>query len=299
MSRVKAMPAKRRTATQRRQMAGLWFVLPAFVVYVLFFAYPFFFTIYLSFTEWNGVEQPVFLGLSNYQRLAGDGLVWRSLWHNVIWVVFGTIIPIAIGLVLSVILWSGVKGGIVYRTVYFIPMVLSPVVVGVIWGWIYNPLFGLLNKAMKNMGLSAYAIGWLGDPYWALPAVLLTAIWSYLGFCVVVIYSGLQKVDSDLVDAARVDGANTVQRFINVIVPQIRSVLTMVLVFTIIGGFNVFDVVWVMTRGGPGNASELIATYTYKASFVNGEPGYGAALSTVMTALALLAAWLTLKLREA
>jgi raffinose/stachyose/melibiose transport system permease protein len=291
--------ATRVKATQKRQMAGFWFVLPAFLVYCLFFAYPFFRTVYLSFTEWNGLGEPAFVGLANYARLLGDGQMWLALGNNIIWVIWGTIIPIAIGLVLSVILWTGVKGSIVFRTIYFLPMVLSPVVVGVIWGWIYNPLFGVLNQGLNAIGLGNWARGWLGEPGTALYAVMLTAIWTYIGFCVVVLFSGLQKVDSELVDASRIDGASTFQRFWNVIVPQIRSVLTMVLVFTIIGGFNVFDIVWVMTQGGPNNASELIATYTYETAFRVREVGYGAALSMVMTVLALLTAWATLKLRNA
>jgi raffinose/stachyose/melibiose transport system permease protein len=291
--------ATRVKATQKRQMAGFWFVLPAFLVYCLFFAYPFFRTVYLSFTEWNGLGEPNFVGLANYARLIGDSQMWLALGNNIIWVIWGTIIPIAIGLVLSVILWTGVKGSIVFRTIYFLPMVLSPVVVGVIWGWIYNPLFGVLNQGLTAIGLGSWARGWLGEPGTALYAVMLTAIWTYIGFCVVVLFSGLQKVDSELVDASRIDGASTFQRFWNVIVPQIRSVLTMVLVFTIIGGFNVFDIVWVMTAGGPNNASELIATYTYETAFRVREVGYGASLSMVMTVLALLTAWATLKLRNA
>jgi ABC-type sugar transport system permease subunit len=139
-------------------------------------------------------------------------------------------------------------------------MVLSPIVIGVIWRRIYNPLFGVLNKVLNALGFAS--VGWLGNPGTALYAVLVTAIWSYVGFCIVVLFSGLQKVDSEMVDASRIDGANAWQRFKSVIAPQIRPVLTMVLVFTIIGGFNVFDVVWIMTEGGPNNASEVIATYT-------------------------------------
>jgi raffinose/stachyose/melibiose transport system permease protein len=172
-------------------------------------------------------------------------------------------------------------------------------VIGVIWNWIYNPLFGLLNTGLRNVGLGGLAYGWLGESETALYAVLLTAIWSYLGFCIVVLFSGLQKVDSELVDASRIDGANVWQRFRNIIVPQIRPVLTMVIVYTIIGGFNVFDVVWVMTAGGPNNASEVIATYTYEVAFRNSEYGYGATLSMVMSFIALGAAYLAMKLRKA
>ena len=225
--------------------------------------------------------------------------MWAALGNNVIWVVIGTAVPVFLGLVLAVMLWSNARGSIVYRTVYFLPVVLSPVVIGIIWMWIYNPIFGLLNVSLRAVGLGDWAIGWLGESETALYAVLVTAIWSYLGFCIVVLFAGLQKVDPELVAAARVDGANAQQRFRHVIVPQIRPVLTMVIVYTVIGGFNVFDVVWVMTQGGPNNATEVIATYTYEVAFRANEYGYGATLSMVMSLVALLAAWATMRLRRA
>ncbi len=280
-----------------RQRAGFWFVLPAFLVYLVFFGVPFVATIWLSFTEWNGVGQPVFTGAGNYLRLSGDTAMWAALGNNVIWVVIGTVVPVFIGLIIAVMLWSNARGSMTYRTIYFLPVVLSPVVIGIIWGWIYNPLFGLLNTGLRAVGLGHFAIGWLGESETALYAVLVTAIWSYLGFCIVVLFAGLQKVDPELVGAARIDGANARQRFRHVIVPQIRPVLTMVIVYTVIGGFNVFDVVWVMTSGGPNNASEVIATYTYEVAFRGNEYGYGATLSMVMSILSLVAAWITMRMR--
>ena len=282
-----------------RQRAGFWFVLPAFLVYLVFFGVPFVATIWLSFTEWNGVGQPTFTGVENYLRLSGDSAMWAALGNNVIWVVIGTVVPVFIGLIIAVLLWSDARGSMTYRTIYFLPVVLSPVVIGIIWGWIYNPLFGLLNTGLRAIGLGNLAIGWLGESETALYAVLVTAIWSYLGFCIVVLFAGLQKVDPELVGAARIDGANARQRFRHVIVPQIRPVLTMVIVYTVIGGFNVFDVVWVMTSGGPNNASEVIATYTYEIAFRGNEYGYGATLSMVMSVLSLFAAWITMKMRRA
>jgi ABC-type sugar transport system permease subunit len=171
-----------------------------------------------------------------------------------------------------------VPGAAFFRTIYFLPVVvspviISPVVIGVIWSWIYNPLFGVLNRALRDMGLGNLARGWLGEPSTALYAVMITAIWRYIGFCVAVLYSGVQKVDSQLVDAAKIDGANTWTRFRHVIIPQISSVLTMVLVYTVIGGFN-------MTKGGPNNASEVIASYTYEKAFGGAsEVGYSSYLS--------------------
>ncbi len=280
-----------------RQRAGLWFVLPALAVYVIFFGLPFAATIWLSFTQWNGVGLPDFTGAANYLRLLRDPAMWAALGNNMIWVVIGTAVPIVVGLILAVMLWSDARGSIVYRTIYFLPVVLSPVVIGIIWMWIFNPLFGLLNTALRGVGLGGWAMGWLGEPETALYAILVMAIWSYLGFCIVVLFAGLQKVDPELVAAARVDGANAQQRFRHVIVPQIRPVLTMVIVYTVIGGFNVFDMVWVVTQGGPNNATEVIATYTYEVAFRANEYGYGATLSMVMSLVALLAAWITMRVR--
>ena len=282
---------------ERRQRAGFWFVLPALVVYLLFFGLPFAATIWLSVTEWNGVGIPEFTGAANYLRLVRDPAMWAALGNNMIWVVVGTAVPIVVGLVLAVMLWSDARGSIVYRTLYFLPVVLSPVVIGIIWMWIFNPLFGLLNTGLREIGLGHWARGWLGEPETALYAILVMAIWSYLGFCIVVLFAGLQKVDPELVAAARVDGASARQRFRHVIVPQIRPVLTMVIVYTVIGGFNVFDMVWVVTQGGPNNATEVIATYTYEVAFRSNEYGYGATLSMVMSLVALLAAWITMRLR--
>ncbi len=304
-SRPGVLPAPGARAGRRRggrlgarERAGLWFVLPALAVYLPFFGLPFLATAWLSMTDWNGVGWPDWTGVENYARLASDGAMGRALVNNLIWVVLGTAVPVLLGLVLAVMLWSDARGSVAYRTVFFLPVILSPVVVGVIWGWIYNPLFGLLNTGLREVGLGRWAIGWLGEPETALYAVLVTAIWSYVGFCVVVLFAGLQKVDPELVAAARVDGAGAVRRFRHVIVPQIAPVLTMVTVYTVIGGFNAFDMVWVMTQGGPNNASEVIATYTYEVAFRGNDYGYGATLSMVMSAVALLAAWATMVLRR-
>lgn len=289
---------RRRSGTAARQMAGLWFVLPALVLYMLFFGLPFLATVWLSFTDWNGLGWPSFSGLANYARLAVDGAMWSALANNLIWVVLGTAVPVIVGLILAVMLWSDARGSVAYRTIFFLPVILSPVVIGVIWGWIYNPLFGLLNTGLRQIGLGRWAMGWLGESETALYAVLLTAIWSYFGFCIVVLFAGLQKVNPELVEAARIDGASPAQRFRHVIVPQIAPVLTMVIVYTVIGGFNAFDMVWVMTQGGPNNASEVISTYTYEVAFRGNEYGYGATLSMVMSVVSLLAAWATMILRK-
>lgn len=224
--------------------------------------------------------------------------MWKALEHNFIWVIVGTISPIVIGLLLAVLLSSkNTKGRTFFRTVYFMPVMLSPVVVGIIWGWVYNPIYGMLNKILDAVGLDNLSRGWLGDPKLALYMVLITAIWSYFGFCLVILMAGIQNVDAELYDASNIDGANSFQQFFYITLPQLGSVLTMIVAYTLIGGLNVFDIVYIMTGGGPANSTELIATYTYKQSFQLNSVGYGASLSMVMTLLSLVASILFIKFR--
>ena len=282
-----------------RFRAGYLFVLPAFLVYAVFMIYPFLQSIRLSFTEWNGAD-PVqeFVGLDNYRRLVRDDLLWRSLWHNLIWVVLGTIGPLAIGLLLAQLLWRRPRGFTLFRTVYFLPQVLSSVVIALVWNWIYNPLFGVLNKGLAVVGLEGPSRGWLGDPGIALYAVLAAAIWATVGFVFVIFLAGLQGVSRDLLEAATIDGANAWQRFWHVTVPQLANVINVVTALLLIGGFSVFDIIFVMTGGGPANATEVIATYTYSEAFTQNRVGYAATLSLVITVVSLVASVVFIRLRE-
>jgi raffinose/stachyose/melibiose transport system permease protein len=282
-----------------KNKAGFIFILPALVMYAIFFIKPFITSIYYSFTSWNGYD-PVkkFVGLQNYVHLFHDPMVWLTLSHNLIWIVVGTIAPIAIGLPLAVLLTNIKHGRLIFQTAYFLPYVLSGVLIGVIWGWIYNPVFGLLNYVLSSIGLGSLARGWLGDPHLALYAVLVAAIWGYFGFCVVIFMAGLQSLNLDLIEAARIDGASSAQQFFFVIIPQLRNVLNMVIIYTMIGGFNVFDIIRVMTLGGPANHTEVIATYNYNIAFQQFDVGYGTTLSLLMTVITLIVSYIFITLRE-
>jgi ABC-type sugar transport system permease subunit len=283
----------------RRYRAGMFFVLPALLLYLVFMVYPFFQSIYLSFTSWNGAS-PVkeWIGLDNYRALIRDPMLWLSLRHNLIWVIVGTVAPIVIGMGLALLLWRRPKGFTLFRTVYFMPQVLSTVVIGIVWNWIYNPIFGILNTGLDAVGLEGVSRGWLGDPDVALYAVLIAAIWATIGFTFVIFLAGLQNVSKDLLEAATIDGANAWQRFWNVTVPQMAGVINIVVAFLLIGGFNVFDIIFVMTGGGPANATEVIATYTYKEAFTQNNIGYASTLSLVMTVISLIASVTFIRLRE-
>jgi ABC-type sugar transport system permease subunit len=282
-----------------RNRAGYLFVLPAFLLYLVFMIYPFFYSIYLSFTDWNGATQVKnFVGLQNYRELFSDELLWTALKHNLIWVVIGTIAPMVIGLLLAVLLWRQPRGFALFRTVFFMPQVLSPVVIAIVWGWIYNPIFGLLNQSLDRVGLESVSRGWLGDPDFALYAVLVAAIWAETGFVFVVFLAGLQNVSKDLLEAATLDGANAWRRFKDVTIPQLSNVINVVTALLLIGGFSVFDIIFVMTAGGPANATEVIATYTYTEAFTQNRIGYSTTLSLIMTVISLVASVVFIRLRE-
>ncbi len=295
-----ALAAQRRKRMGWRKAATGWaFVLPSLTIYAVFFLAPFAQSVYISFTDWNGVRaQTTFVGLDNYARMLRDPVVWGALRHNLIWILVGTLSPIALSLAMAMLLWPRTRGQNLFQAAYFMPQILSTVTVGVIWATVYHPLIGLLNRVLMAVGLGAYTKGWLGDTQWALPAVLLAAVWSYFGFSLVVILAGLQKVDIDLLDASSIDGANGWQRFTNVIIPQLRHVLTMIVGYTLIGGFNVFDIVWVMTRGGPANATEVIATVLYKRAFVEDNVAYGTAIAMALSVISLVASAVFIYVRE-
>lgn len=275
------------------------FVLPSLAIYLLFMVYPFIGTFQLSLSAWDGfAPEKTFVGLGNYLALLNDSDFWSALSNNIVWAIVGTAAPIIIGFPIAVLLWSGSRGRLAFRAIYFLPVILPIVVIGLVWGWIYNPLFGVLNTFLEAIGLGELAKGWLGDPDTALIAVLIAAVWATFGFVVVMFLAGLQGIDTNLVDAAKVDGANAAQRAWHILLPGIAPVFTFVLTITLVGAFSVFDIVYVMTRGGPGTATETMAGYAYKMAFARNFAGYGAAISMVIATISLVLAILLLRFRE-
>jgi len=170
--------------------------------------------------------------------------------------------------------------------------------VAVVWSWIYNPRFGLVDRFLRAVGLEKFAIGWLGDPQWAMWAVIVAGGWTYFGFCMVIFMAALQNTDPFLYDAALIDGANSFQIFAHVTIPQIQHVLTMVVVFTLIDSFKVFDIIYLMTSGGPGDKTQIMATYIYREAFRHNHYGYGAAVSILLTVFILAVSVIILRIRE-
>jgi raffinose/stachyose/melibiose transport system permease protein len=285
----------------RRQQAryAVLFVAPALLIYLVFMIYPFLNTIYLSFTNWDGITaNKDWVGLSNYVRVFGEEVALKAFVNNIIWVILGTVAPVVLGLFEALLVWSGARGSLLFRTLFFLPFVLPLVVVGIVWQWIYHPLFGIVNTVLDSFGLDWLSRGWLADPHTALYAVLIAAVWGQTGFCFLILHASLQNVDMSTVEAAMIDGANWFQRARSIVIPQIAPQITMVTAVTLIGGFAVFDIIYVMTGGGPGNASQVLATYTVQVAFQQNEAGYGSSLAMLITILSLVSAVAFVRLRE-
>ena len=289
-------------ATRRDQSRlGILLVAPSVALITVFLVFPVLNAVYYVFVDFDGLDtSPPWVGLANFTELFGDAKVWRAAINNVIWIVIGTIAPLVLGLGLALLLWGVRRASTAYRIVFFLPYVLPQVAVGVVWGWIYEPSRGWLNRALELVGLEGLTRGWLGDPDVALYAVLGTAIWTAVGFVFVIILSALRNVDTDQVDAALLDGANYLQRLRYVVLPQIMPVFLMVTALTLIGGFAVFDIIFVMTGGGPAGATDVLGTYAYKSAFQIGRISYGTTLALVVTVLAVpVAVWLNRLQRRA
>ena len=275
--------------TQRAQRRlGILLVLPVVVLIVVFFLLPLGNALVYSVVDFDGISNnPPFIGLANFSEMFTDDLVWHALGNNAIWIVIGTIAPMVLGLLIALLLWGVRRGSLVYRLCFFLPYVLPGVAIGIVWGWIYDPVQGLLNRGLGAVGLDALQRGWLGDPDWALYAILATAIWGATGFAVVIFISALRNVDVELVDASRIDGASGPAQLWFIILPQIMPVFLMVLTLTLLGGFSVFDIIFIMTGGGPAGATDVIGTYAYEQAFQLSRIGYGTSLALLITVLSV------------
>ncbi len=277
------------TPTRREQARlGIVLVIPLLIMVSVFILFPLLNAVYFMFVDFNGIEtNPEWIGFANFTELARDPSVWSAFKNNVVWIIIGTAAPLVIGTWLALLVFGVKRGSSIYRVAFFLPYVLPQVAVGIVWGWIWAPTRGWLNRGLEAVGLEAVTRGWLGHPDTALYAVLATAIWATFGFVFVIILAALRNVDMDQVDAALLDGANGWQRVRYVILPQIMPVFLTVTTITLIGGFQVFDIVFVMTGGGPAGASDVLGTYAYSSAFELNRISYGTTLALLVSVLAV------------
>ena len=289
-----AVRAPARRHRSRRRRGYVVFLVPGALLSFGVIVVPLLMTVGVSFTRWTGVGRPQWIGLGNYRRLMHDANFWASFEHIGLLIVAVAVIPTVLGLVLAAVLFDyigkayGARTASVLRSGLYLPQILPVAVTGIVWGWILHPSYGALNTILAKLHLSFLAQNWLGDPKFALYSVMAIMVWTQLGYPVVMFMSGLQRVDPELYEAADLDGASWWQRFSRIAVHLIRPEIYVVLVTTTIAGLKIFGQIFVLTRGGPGNATLVPSYFAYKNYFEKAAVGYGSAISTVLTLIILL-----------
>ncbi len=269
-----------KTNRQREALYGWLFALPAIIGMVAFDVGPMVASVLIAFTEWNGVTPPQWIGLANYEEiLFRDDLFWLSLRITTVFAFISIPLNLVTGFLLALLLNQKIRGQALMRTLYYLPSIVPLVAVAALWRWIFLRRFGLLDIGLAMVGIEAP--DWLGDPNWVLPAFIVMGLWG-VGGGMLINLAGLQAIPSDLYDAASIDGANALQRLLNVTVPMMTPLILFNLVMGIIGGLQVFVVAFVMTGGGPNNASLFYMLHLYHTAFEYFRLGYGSSLALIL-----------------
>jgi raffinose/stachyose/melibiose transport system permease protein len=288
----------------KRQRGYAVYLIPGLLASTLVIVVPLVMTIGTSFTRWTGVGSPTWIGFQNYTRLFHDELFWGSFGHILLLIVAMALIPTLLGLVLAAVLFDyvgkhfGDRWAGFFRSGLYLPQVIPVAVTGIVWGWILHPDYGALNKILDSIGLHRIAVNWLGDPKYALYTVMAIMIWFQLGYPIVMFMSGLQRVDPSLYEAADLDGASWWQRFRKITVYMLRPEFYVVLITTTIAALKIFGQIFVLTRGGPSNSTIVPSYFAYKNYFEKAQVGYGSAISTVLTVLIIVLAFVFLRLQN-
>jgi multiple sugar transport system permease protein len=264
----------------------LFFLAPSAVPLVMFTLVPMINSAWVSLHEWNLISPKKWVGLANYQHLLTDPMTRQVFWHTLLYVIGYLPLVYVGGLALAIALNRRMPAQAFFRASYFLPVVTSWVVVALVWKWLLNPQNGLVNHVLGALGLGQP--GWWTDPSWAMASVILASAWKDLGFVMVIMLAGLQAIPGDVLEAASVDGAHGMRRFWHVTLPLLSPSTFFVIVISLINGFQVFDQVFVMTGGGPDDASQVVVGRIYDLTFRYGRAGEASALSWILFAVVLL-----------
>ena len=272
------------------RIEAYFFILPAFLVFTIVIVLSALLGFAYSFTDWNGLTTQInFIGLANFQRMFSDKLLVIAVKNTVLITLFNVVLQNVIALLMAVFLDKKLFGRNFFRTLFFIPSLLSTVIVGFMWVYILNPVVGSLPFLFKALGLQSFGrIDFLGNPQLAIYTIIGTLIWQYSGYKMVIYLSGLQSIPNELYEASDIDGVNPWQRFFKITFPLIAPSVTINVFLTLVNTLKLFEHVYIMTNGGPGNATETVATMIYNVAFSAQQMGYGTAVSSVLF-LAILA----------
>lgn len=278
-------PGRLRRRSIRRIGTIVLFILPSAVLYVLFVFFPVIEAAYYSFFNWSGLGPLTdFIGLGNYVHALESATFLQALGHNLIILVLALIFQLTLAFTLALLIGKSLPGRSIYRAIFFLPFILSDVVTGVIWTFIYEPNGGLLNTALQHVIPGFQPQLWLADPNTVLLSLFVVMVWKYFGLHLVLYVAAIQNIPDEILEAARIDGATTTQVVRHIAIPLLASTIRLSVFLSALGSLQYFDLIWIMSAGGPVHASETMATYLYKYGFQSFEMGYGSAVGVIIFA---------------
>lgn len=281
------------------RLSNMLFVLPAVAFFITFSIYPLYKTFQLSFFDWNGIAPTMnFVGLQNYITAFSDKVWWKAVYNGFYLAVLALIFMNSLALFLAILVNNDIRGANVYRVIFYIPPILSGIVVGYIWKWIYDPTYGILNAILEYLHLGFLKHAWLSDIKTALLSVAVASIWQGFGGSFIIFLAGLQGIPQDLYEAAKVDGASAWEQFGWITLPLLSKTYTIVSILTILGAMQLLTLVLALTNGGPGFETEVPALRIYKEAFSNYRFGYATALSVILGLMLLIISLIQIKLRR-
>ncbi|MDP5275661.1 carbohydrate ABC transporter permease [Chengkuizengella axinellae] len=272
--------------TLKNPLVYILFLLPTILLYCLFMGVPVIQAFYYGFTDWDGLNPHIFNGLENFKEAFSDSDFWFSLLNNVYFIYFSIVIQLPIILFLALLISQVKRFKAFYKTAVFIPSILSTAVIGILWGFIYEPDSGLLNQFLALFGVEK--IYWLSDKNTAMISILITNAWQWTGFYIVLILAAILGIPKDLLEQAEIDGATTWKKSTQIIIPLINPIIIVVMLLSIAGAMKALDIVWVMTEGGPFGTTDVMATYMIKEAFREYQYGYGNAIAVLIFIFTLL-----------
>lgn len=284
------------TSTQRLDMRYAGFLVPAALLFAVFVLYPLVSGLLLSFTNWDGISSTYeSVGMANFVRIPQDRLFRIALRNTAVVAVVSVVLQNVIGLSIAIGIEQLGKSQAVIRTAFFLPVILPPIVIGYVWSYIYSFHEGLLNELLRGLSGGSLAVDWIGNPSLAIVSVAITIVWRWYGYQVVIYMAGLRGIPKEIIDAARVDGAHGWNHFFRITLPMLLPAITVNVLLCTINALKVFDIVFVMTEGGPGNATQVISTAIFFEAFRMSRMGYAAAIGVVLFVLIMVATFLQLK----
>lgn len=274
------------------KVSAYLFMIPAVTMVIIFLLIPAGYTVIVSLTKWDGLSAPHFIGLGNYLRFVQDHVFITSLKNTIIWVLFTLALSVLLGLLIAYFV-NRVKFASLFKSVFYIPLTISAVTTGLIWLWMYSPDLGVINNILMRLGLLGRS--WLSEVPLNTYSMILSWTWKTVGMNMVIFLIGLQAIPTEPVEACKIDGATEWQTFLHVVFPMLRPITTVVVSMSLINSFNIFDIIYVMTDGGPYRSSETLAISMFRESFVLFHMGYGASIAIFLSAIVLFVSWIYIR----